>query len=156
VTLYGASSAKIAKVIGASQKDGAKIINNFCKAIPAYERLKSKVERIAEKGRLPGLGGYQLTVRSAHSSLNTLLQSAGAIISKQWLVQIKKNLKAKGIPYKLVVWCHDEVQIETPEQYGETVGQLVVKAAREAGEILQFRCPVGAEYKIGHNWAECH
>ena len=155
-TLYGASSAKIAKVIGASQKDGAKIISNFCKAIPAYERLKSKVERIAEKGRLPGLGGYQLTVRSAHSSLNTLLQSAGAIISKQWLVQIKKNLKAKGIPYKLVVWCHDEVQIETPEQYGETVGQLVVKAAREAGEILQFRCPVGAEYKIGHNWAECH
>ena len=155
-TLYGASSAKIAKVIGASQKDGAKIINNFCKAIPAYERLKSKVERIAEKGRLPGLGGYQLTVRSAHSSLNTLLQSAGPIISKQWLVQIKKNLKAKGIPYKLVVWCHDEVQIETPEQYGETVGQLVVKAAREAGEILQFRCPVGAEYKIGHNWAECH
>jgi len=155
-TLYGASSAKIAKVIGKSPKEGANIISNFCRAVPAYERLKSKVERIAEKGRLPGLGGYQLTVRSAHSSLNTLLQSAGAIISKQWLVQIKKNLKAEGIPYKLVAWIHDEVQIECPAEYGDRVGEVVVHSAAEAGEILQFRCPVGAEYGVAKNWAGSH
>ena len=155
-TLYGASSAKISKVIGCSQKDGAKIISNFCKAVPAYEKLKAKVERLAEKGRLPGLCGYQLTVRSAHSSLNTLLQSAGAIIAKQWLVQVKKNLKAAKIPYKLVAFIHDEIQIETPQQYGEQVGKIAVQSAKEAGEILNFRCPVGAEYKVGHTWAECH
>ena len=155
-TLYGASSAKIAKVIGCSQKDGAKIINNFCKAVPAYERLKAKVERLAEKGRLPGLCGYQLTVRSAHSSLNTLLQSAGAIIAKQWLVQIKKNLRAEKIPYKLVAWIHDEVQIETPKEYGDRVGKVVVHSAAEAGEILKFRCPVGAEYGVAENWAGSH
>jgi len=155
-TLYGASSAKIAKVIGCSQKDGAKIISNFCKAVPAYERLKAKVERLAEKGRLPGLCGYQLTVRSAHSSLNTLLQSAGAIIAKQWLVQIKKNLRAAKIPYKLVAWIHDEVQIETPAEYGDRVGKVVVHSAAEAGEILKFRCPVGAEYGVAQNWAGSH
>ena len=155
-TLYGASSAKISKVIGCSQKDGAKIISNFCKAVPAYEKLKAKVERLAEKGRLPGLCGYQLTVRSAHSSLNTLLQSAGAIIAKQWLVQIKKNLKKEGIPYKLVAWIHDEVQIETPKEYGDRVGEVVVHSAKEAGEILQFRCPVGAEYGVAENWAGSH
>jgi len=155
-TLYGASPTKIGTVIGGTAKQGANIINSFSKAIPAYARLKSKVERLAEKGTLPGLHGYQLKVRSAHSSLNTLLQSAGAIIAKQWLVQIKKNLTAAKIPYKLVTWCHDEVQIETPEQYGEQVGKLVVQAARESGEILKFRCPVGAEYKVGHTWADCH
>ena len=155
-TLYGASSAKIAKVIGCSQKDGAKIISNFCKAVPAYERLKAKVERLAEKGRLPGLCGYQLTVRSAHSSLNTLLQSAGAIIAKQWLVQIKKNLRAEKIPYKMVAWIHDEVQIETPAEYGDRVGKVVVHSAAEAGEILKFRCPVGAEYGVAENWAGSH
>ena len=155
-TLYGASSAKIAKVIGCSQKEGAKIISNFCKAVPAYERLKAKVERLAEKGRLPGLCGYQLTVRSAHSSLNTLLQSAGAIIAKQWLVQIKKNLRAEKIPYKMVAWIHDEVQIETPAEYGDRVGKVVVHSAAEAGEILKFRCPVGAEYGVAENWAGSH
>jgi DNA polymerase I len=155
-TLYGASPAKIAKVVGKSAKEGAKIIDSFCKAVPAYERLKSKVERIAAKGRLPGIGGYSLTVRSAHSSLNTLLQSAGAIIAKQWLVQINKNLKAKGIPFKLVAWIHDEVQIECPEQYGKEVGEVVVHSAAEAGKILQFRCPVGAEYSVAKNWAGSH
>jgi DNA polymerase I-like protein with 3'-5' exonuclease and polymerase domains len=155
-TLYGASPAKIAKVIGDNPKRGAEIINNFCKAVPAYERLKSKVERLAEKGTLPGIGGYQLKVRSAHSSLNTLLQSAGAIISKQWLVQLTKNLRAKKIPYKLVAWVHDEVQLETPHQYGDIVGEVVVHSAKEAGEILQFRCPVGAEYGVAKNWAGSH
>lgn len=155
-TLYGASPAKIGKVIGDTAKRGSEIINNFCKAVPAYERLKSKVERLAEKGTLPGLGGYQLKVRSSHSSLNTLLQSAGAIISKQWLVQLTKNLKAKRIPYKLVAWVHDEVQIETPREYGDLVGEVVVHSAAEAGEILKFRCPVGAEYGVAENWAGSH
>ena len=155
-TLYGASSAKIAKVIGDTPKRGAEIIRNFCKAVPAYERLKSKVERLAEKGTLPGIGGYQLKVRSTHSSLNTLLQSAGAIISKQWLVQLTKNLRAKKIPYKLVAWVHDEVQLETPHQYGDIVGKVVVHSAAEAGEILKFRCPVGAEYGVAENWAGSH
>ena len=155
-TLYGASATKIGKVIGSTPKRGAEIIGNFCKAIPAYEILKAKVERMSEKGTLPGLGGYQLTVRSSHSSLNTLLQSAGAIISKQWLVQITKNLRAKKIPYKLVAWVHDEVQLETPREYGDIVGEVVVHSAAEAGEILKFRCPVGAEYGIAENWAGSH
>ena len=155
-TLYGASATKIGKVIGGTPKRGAEIIGNFCKAIPAYEILKAKVERMSEKGTLPGLGGYQLKVRSSHSSLNTLLQSAGAIISKQWLVQITKNLRAKKIPYKLVAWVHDEVQLETPREYGDIVGEVVVHSAAEAGEILQFRCPVGAEYGVAENWAGSH
>ena len=155
-TLYGASATKIGKVIGGTPKRGAEIIGNFCKAIPAYERLKAKVERMSEKGTLPGLGGYQLKVRSSHSSLNTLLQSAGAIISKQWLVQITKNLRAKKIPYKLVAWVHDEVQLETPREYGDIVGEVVVHSAAQAGEILKFRCPVGAEYGVAENWAGSH
>ena len=155
-TLYGASSAKIAKVIGDTPKRGAEIIRNFCKAVPAYERLKSKVERLAEKGTLPGIGGYQLKVRSTHSALNTLLQSAAAIISKQWLVQLTKNLKSRGIPYRMVAWVHDEVQIETPMEYGDRVGEVVVHSAKEAGEILKFRCPVGAEYGVAENWAGSH
>ena len=155
-TLYGASATKIGKVIGDTPKRGAEIIGNFSKAIPAYAKLKAKVERMSEKGTLPGLGGYQLKVRSSHSSLNTLLQSAGAIISKQWLVQITKNLRAKKIPYKLVAWVHDEVQLETPREYGDIVGEVVVHSAAEAGEILKFRCPVGAEYGVAENWAGSH
>ena len=155
-SLYGASAAKVGSIVGLSAEGGKKILANFSNSIPAYKQLIEKVERIAAKGRLPGLGGYQLTVRSSHAALNTLLQSAGAIIAKQWLVEFSKELFKRKIPYKLVGWIHDEVQIETPKEYGDIVGQIVVEAANRAGEILEFRAPVGAEYKIGQSWGETH
>jgi DNA polymerase I-like protein with 3'-5' exonuclease and polymerase domains len=55
-----------------------------------------------------------------------------------------------------VAWIHDEVQIETPKEYGDRVGKVVVYSAKEAGEILKFRCPVGAEYGVAENWAGSH
>lgn len=155
-TLYGASSAKVGTIIGGKESDGKRIIDNFCRSVPAYATLKSKVERIAAQGTLPGLDGRKLQIRSTHSALNTLLQSAGAIIAKQWLIEAREALREAKIPYKQVAFVHDEVQIETPEAYGEKVGAIMVSAAAKAGEVLGFRCPVGAEYKIGRNWAECH
>jgi DNA polymerase I-like protein with 3'-5' exonuclease and polymerase domains len=155
-SLYGASAAKVGSIIGIGSAGGQKALDNFSSSVPAYKTLTEKISRVAKEGKLPGLGGYQLTVRSSHAALNTLLQSAGAIIAKQWLVEFTQDLKKERIPYKLVGWIHDEVQIETPEQYGETVGKIVVEAARKAGEKLEFRCPVGAEYHIGKNWNETH
>jgi len=155
-TLYGASPGKVGTIIGGSEKQGKKIIDNFQRNVPAYAALKKKVSKFAAKGWIPGLDGRRLQIRSEHSALNTLLQSAGAIIAKQWIVCFHKELKAKKIPFKLVAWVHDEVQIEVPEKYGKIVGEIVVKAAADAGEILKFRCPVGAEFKTGKNWYDCH
>lgn len=155
-TLYGASPAKIGTIIGGNAKRGQTIISNFERSVPAYAKLKSKVATYAAKGWLPGLDGRKLWVRSEHSALNTLLQSAGAIIAKQWIVCANRKLVESKIPFKFIAWVHDEIQIETEPQYAEQVGLLVVESAKEAGEILKFRCPVGAEWKSGKNWYDCH
>lgn len=155
-TLYGASPAKLGKILGGTAKEGERIIKNFDASVPAYAKLKSKIAKFAATKRLPGLDGRKLHIRSEHSALNTLLQSAGAIIAKQWIICLTEALKEAQIPYKLVAWVHDEVQIETKEEYGDRVGKIVVEAAAEAGKILEFRCPVAAEYKVGRNWYECH
>jgi DNA polymerase I len=155
-TLYGASPAKIGTLIGGNAKRGQTIISNFERSVPAYAKLKSKVATYAAKGWLPGLDGRKLWVRSEHSALNTLLQSAGAIIAKQWIVCANRKLVESKIPFKFIAWVHDEIQIETEPQYAEQVGLLVVESAKEAGEILKFRCPVGAEWKQGKNWYDCH
>jgi DNA polymerase I-like protein with 3'-5' exonuclease and polymerase domains len=84
------------------------------------------------------------------------LQSAGAIIAKKWLVIAKQKLNKAKIPYKQVAFVHDEAQIEVAEQYGQQVGEIMVAAAAQAGIELGFRCPVGAEFKIGRNWSDCH
>ncbi len=155
-TLYGASPGKVGTIIGGSERQGKQIIDNFQRNVPAYATLKKKVSKFASKGWIPGLDGRRLQIRSEHSALNTLLQSAGAIIAKQWIVCFHEELRKKKVPFKLVAWVHDEVQVEVPEKYGTMVGEIVVKAAADAGEILNFRCPVGAEFKIGKNWYDCH
>lgn len=155
-TLYGASPGKVGSIIGGTQAQGKKIIDSFERNVPAYAKLKRKVAKFAEKGWLPGLDGRRLNVRSEHSALNTLLQSAGAIIAKQWLVNFEKELRQKKVPYKLVAWVHDEVQIEARPEYAELIKQVVIEAAQKAGTDLQFRCPVDAEGNIGANWYETH
>lgn len=155
-TLYGASPSKIGTIIGGTAARGQAIIDGFRRSVPAFAVLQKKISAYAQKGWLPGLDGRRLTVRSEHSALNTLLQSAGAIIAKQWLVCLDKKLKQEQISYKLVAWVHDEVQIEASADDAEKIGKLVVECAKEAGEILKFRCPVAAEYKIGKTWYDCH
>jgi DNA polymerase I-like protein with 3'-5' exonuclease and polymerase domains len=155
-TLYGASAGKVGRIIGKGDKDGKQIIDNFCKAVPAYKRLKEKVEKIAEKGSIPGLDGRRLQIRSPHAALNTLLQSAGAIIAKKWMVIARTNLRKAKVPYKQVAFVHDELQVETEERYAEQVGTIMVESAAQAGVELGFRCPVGAEYKVAKDWAGTH
>ena len=155
-TLYGASASKIGSIIGGSAAKGQAIIDGFRRSVPAFGVLQKKVAAYAQKGWIPGLDGRRLEIRSEHSALNTLLQSAGAIIAKQWIVCIDKKLRQEQISYKLVAWVHDEVQIEASPDDAEKIGQLVVECAKEAGEILKFRCPVSAEWKSGKNWYDCH
>lgn len=155
-TLYGASPPKIGSIIGGSAAEGKKIIDSFERNVPAYAKLKQKVSRYAAKGRIPGLDGRQLIIRSEHSALNTLLQAAGAIIAKQWIVCFTERLKNAQVQYKLVAWVHDEVQIETKPEYACQVLEIVVQSAAQAGELLKFRCPVAAEGKTGANWYETH
>ena len=155
--LYGAGPAKVGSTVGGSAKQGAMLIENFLDNTPALKKLKKRLEKeFVPRGYVPGLDGRKIWIRSEHAALNSLLQSAGAIIAKQWLVCMTKKLRKQKIPYKLLAWVHDEVQLETPKEYGEKVGQIAVEAAAEAGEILKFRCPVAAEYRIGKNWYECH
>ena len=154
--LYGAGAAKVGSTVGGSAKQGAKLIDNFLNNTPSLKKLKVKVDKLAAKGFVPAIDGRKVWVRSEHAALNSLLQSAGAIIAKQWIVCFTEELKAKKIPYKLLAWVHDEVQLETSAEYGETVGKIVADAATTAGEILKFRCPIAAEYRIGKNWYDCH
>lgn len=154
--LYGAGSEKLGNIVGKSAFIGKQLSSNFLRNTPALGHLQDVVHKYAAKGFVPGLDGRKIWVRSEHAALNSLLQSAGAIIAKQWIVCFTAKLIAQKIPYKLLAWIHDEVQIETPEEYGDIVGAIVVQSAKEAGDVLNFRCPVDAEYKIGVNWYACH
>jgi DNA polymerase I-like protein with 3'-5' exonuclease and polymerase domains len=154
--LYGAGAAKAGSIVGGNSSKGKKLIDSFINNTPGLAELKKKISKLMAKGHLPALDGRRVWVRSEHAALNTLLQSAGAIIAKQWLVESTKLLQENGINAKLLAFVHDETQWEVKEDQAEEAARLIEQAATKAGEALGFRCPVDAEGKVGNNWRECH
>ena len=154
--LYGAGDAKIGAIIGGSASQGKEIKARFLSQTPALARLQSKVAEQASSGWVPGLDGRKVWVRSEHAALNTLLQSAGAIVMKQALVILWRSLGKNRIPFGFCANVHDEWQIETPRQYADQVGLLGVEAIKQAGVFLEMRCPLDGEYRVGRTWKDTH
>ena len=154
--LYGAGDAKIGSIVGGSSRAGGKLKSDFLAKTPALAKLIAKVKAVAATGAVPGLDGRQVWVRSEHAALNSLLQSAGAIVMKQALVIFHNKVFVNKWPIKLVANVHDEFQLETSEKYGTIVGEAMVQSIVEAGEHFNLRCPLAGEYKIGKNWRETH
>ena len=155
--LYGAGSAKIGSIVGGSSKEGQALITRFLRNTPRLRALREKVSRLyVQKAWLPGLDGRKLLVRSEHSALNTLLQGAGAIAMKQALVIFNKRLRQSQIDYKFVANVHDEWQVEVEENRADEVGKLGVQSITDAGVVLNMRCPLSGEYRVGNNWKETH
>jgi DNA polymerase I-like protein with 3'-5' exonuclease and polymerase domains len=154
--LYGAGPAKIGAIVGGSAHQGKILIDKFMRNMPSIRKLMEKVKKFASKGYVPALDGRRIIIRSDHAALNSLLQSAGAVIAKQWCVEAHKLLKKNKIDYKQVAFVHDEIQLEVREDQAERAAQLMVQAAAVAGKALNFRVPVDAEAKVGNNWYETH
>lgn len=110
---------------------------------------------------LKGLDGRPLRVRSLHSALNLLLQSAGALICKKWIVLTEQNLIALGLDhgkdFQYMGWIHDEIAVACrTKEIAELVCNVAQTSMREAQEYYGFRVQLDTEGKIGQNWSETH
>lgn len=172
--LYGAGDGKIGKIINATPSEGKKIKRKFLKATPAIADLKNAVaESLADMERgqvkhwkrkyLKGLDGRLLHVRSLHSALNLLLQSAGALVCKKWIVVLEERLLRRGLKhgwdgdFVFMAWVHDEAQIACRTR---EIAEITVKEAqaamRDTQDYFKFRVQLDTEGKIGRNWSDCH
>jgi len=154
--LYGAGDAKIGSIVGGTAKDGNALRTRFLRNTPSLETLRERVGSASRKGYLVGLDGRKLWVRSEHSALNTLLQSAGAIIMKKALVLLDDYATQHKIDYKFIGNIHDEIQSEVVTEQAEKFGWLAVECIKAAGISFSLRCPLDGEYKVGTTWAETH
>lgn len=173
--LYGAGDAKIAEIIRGTSKQGKALKERFLKNTPALKSLRDAVSAAVEaKGMLRSIDGANIPVRHQHAALNTLLQSAGAIVCKMWVVRFHELMAQHGYvhgrDYFQAAFVHDELQIrckrsvftyEMQEINGKKhfkclVGELCVQAIRDTGAKLGCRIPLSGEYVIGQSYAETH
>ena len=154
--LYGAGDSKIGEVAGGGAKRGRILKKNFLDNTPALKQLREKVTQSSGKGWVTGLDGRKLHIRSQHSALNTLLQSAGAVIMKKALVLLDQYAKQYNIDYKFVLNVHDEFQCEVREDQADFFGGLAVGSIVQAGKSFKLNCPLDGEYKVGETWQQTH
>jgi DNA polymerase I-like protein with 3'-5' exonuclease and polymerase domains len=181
--IYGAGNDKLGTTLGfptgsKAQAAGKDSREKFFKGLPALatlvERVQLRITKTKSKwvngvrvetpnpkyvGYLKGLDGRILHCRSSHAALNTLLQSAGAVIMKQSLVCLEDSLKEKftyGIDYAFVVNVHDEFQLEVRPELADEVGRMCTQSMIDAGNHFNFACPITGEYKHGNSWSATH
>lgn len=150
------------KMVRAEITKGSRTAKKFREGISGIKDLKKGITDIA-KGRkyIKAIDGRKLVVRKVHAALNLLLQGAGAIVCKVWMVQVHKVLKETygmelGVHYNQMAWIHDELQFECHPKVAKFISQASQIAMRNTQEILGVRGDLDVDSKIGGNWAECH
>tara|TARA_B100001250_G_scaffold411815_1_gene441385 strand:+ start:1803 stop:3539 length:1737 start_codon:yes stop_codon:yes gene_type:complete len=151
--LYGGGNAKLGALLGKSAAEGKRIREKFLENVPAMASLQDDVQSKAERGYLFGLDKRKVMVRSTFSALNALLQSAGAILCKQWIIELEDIFDTDT---KLVGWIHDEIIIETTKDKVDKVSTRAVDAIRTAGKSLRLKVETTGDARVGSNWSEIH
>lgn len=188
--MYGGGDGKLGEVINGTAKDGKALKERFFTAVPAYKELCSDIERtlitssewvggvnkvtwrkrvhpdnsnLSITHSILGLDRRVVYVRSPHSALNTLLQSAGALICKKWVCLVEENMRKAGYKhgwdgdFAMMAWVHDETQIACrTREIAEDCVRIAQESMRQTQEFFKFNCQLDTEGKIGANWFDCH
>ncbi len=165
--IYGAGDAKLGHslnpALSEAQKKalGTELRRKFLDAIPGLEPLIDAVKmKVRSAGQLRGLDGRPIFCRAEHASLNFLLQSSGAILSKRWLVVGQDMLDSAGLTYDIdytrCAYVHDEQQFSVVPAEVDRFKQILVASAPEAGRYYNFRVPITAAADHGESWGDTH
>ena len=166
--LYGCGAVKAGTIIDPNEKDefvlrklGRTAIDSFMDGVPALRELREKLNKNLTKNNcLYGLDKRILYCRSDFKALNVLLQSAGAIIMKQVVINLHQNVEETGLVYG-VDWVqhamiHDEIQLSCKPQHVELVKDSALKAFPQAQEFFGFQCSIEGDAKVGRTWYDTH
>ena len=166
--LYGCGVLKAGTIINSNEKNetvlrelGSNAINSFMKGVPALKKLKADIAlKIQERGWLYGLDKRVLYCRSDFKGLNVLLQSAGALLMKQVVINLHQSMYdldyQYGIDWHQHAMIHDEIQLSCKPELVDVVKQNALNAFPKAQEFFGFRCPIEGDAKVGYSWYDTH
>jgi len=165
---YGCGALKAGTIIDPNEKDevvlrklGSTAINSFMQGIPALKKLKDKIaNNIAARGYLIGLDNRPLFCRSDFKGLNVLLQSSGALLMKQVVINLHQTMYDRGYFYgqdwQQHGMIHDEIQVSCPPAMVDTLTSVALDAFPAAQQFFGFQCPIDGDAHVGYSWDQTH
>ena len=159
--IYGGGDTKLGLTAGATKdtaaRKGKEIRKKIMQGLAGFKALSDAINERAKSGVLKGLDGRPIRLQGkAHASLNYLLQSAGAVICKLWVIRANELLQEAGIDYWPLAFVHDEMQLSVAPDQVEQATFLITTAMKDVEHQLKFRCQLDSEAQQGASWADCH
>lgn len=175
--IFGSGDAKTGKIIGGSAADGKRLKERFFAGLPkmraCIDKLQADWRRTAKRkwntkfhrmeyydGYITGLDGRRIQVPSEHMVLVYTLQSDEAIQMSVAYCRMEQQLRREGWfhgqDFGVVLWMHDEFQIECRPEIAERVGKIGCDAITWAAEHLSIPILHEGSYNVGNNWSETH
>lgn len=157
---YGAGALKISRQLKCSKHKAEGLIKTFWKTNPGLKKLKDAIiqARQVHGGYIYGLDGRKVFIRSEHKALNTLIQHAAAVIFKEWMILVHREIIGyKGIGQ--IIAYHDELEFEVVDGNPallEVFKDILIDKAKEVTVNFDLKVPVEVDIKVGRNYAEVH
>lgn len=173
---YGGNGSTIAKNLGIPKSQGDEVYDKYFDAFPGlknffkFQKMKaidsgkvlidSLTNRVYEYPNAKNLWLDPSTRRAYESSiskkaLNYPIQGTAGLITKTACILIRKELLEKDLysKYQITNIVHDEINMESKEEYAEEAAQLLTKCMQKAGDIWCKVIPLKADAVIGDYWA---
>jgi DNA polymerase-1 len=165
-TIFGCGNRKAGTIVDPSEDDDATLTqlgkitkDALIAGITGFAELFQWLDAMPDDA-LPGLDGRPIFGRKRHARVNTIIQSAGAIISKRWIVLTDQALHDAGLrwdtDFQIAAWVHDELVIACRPEIAEQIAEIAKRCAVLAGEYYHLDCPMAADAHIGSTWADVH
>jgi DNA polymerase I-like protein with 3'-5' exonuclease and polymerase domains len=175
--IFGSGDAKAGRIVGGTAEDGKRLKQQVFVSIPALkeciDKLTNDWRKSARKwynkryrrmeykdGYIRGLDGRPIQVDSEHKVLVYTLQSDEAIqmqvaycVFHKWLLREGWEW---GRDFAIVLWMHDEWQVECKPALAPRVAELGNEAIAWAGRYLHIPIKHEGNSKIGRHWGETH
>ena len=152
---YGSQPHSLAKSMGWTLARAKQVYNDFWLAAKPLKLLKERVEDYWQntgKKHILGLDGRKIPVRSKHSLLNALFQSAGVICAKRAMILHEEKLKKEGLILDFfkddwmsksfaqqMIAYHDEAQMELTKNLVKMKAFKTEEEAEKWKEVTQER-----------------
>jgi DNA polymerase I-like protein with 3'-5' exonuclease and polymerase domains len=133
----------------------------MARQIQGMDPLLRGLEHFRRKaGAVSSLDGRRVATRSKHSALNTLLQSAGAVVMRWQFVLLRERCEEMGIKWgedvRPLLHVHDEVQAALRPGLEEEYARAFTLAFEDTESALGVRIPLRCDVQFGESWLETH
>ncbi|AZN42427.1 DNA polymerase I [Paenibacillus albus] len=162
--VYGISDFGLSNNLNITRDEAARFKEQYFAAfqgVRAYmdnivvqARENSYVTTLLDRRRyLPDIHASNFNIRSfaERTAMNTPIQGTAADIIKLAMVNMDKELRARGLRSRMLLQVHDELVFEVPQEELELMKTLVPQVMAGA---LKISVPLRADVSYGDNWYE--